>query len=228
MDRHRQPGRDAVLLLGAAIAAALCGCRTGYWRARGQDLADVVTATTGPGLGAKVRLGPAHLTPLLVYTDTTGLRGGECFYLPGLGLDEVHPPQDVGALWWASSIWVLPNHRELAERAKAHLATPLSLPPDAELFDLMTDTPPFVSMPRLEWKGEKLALDRYPVAYHSDLELTLALGWGVRLGLNPGEALDFVLGWCLVDLYRDDLDPDAATWQPSWFGVPLTQPRPAP
>jgi len=218
-----------VLLLSLVLTAVLCGCRSprGYWSARGRDLADVVTATTGPGLGAKLRVGPGHLTPLLLYTDTAGLRGGEVFHIPGLGLDRPHPPQDVGALWWASSIWVLPEAPRLEERGKAHLATPLKLPPQGELYDLYSDTPPFVTMPRLQWRAEKLRVARYPVAYHSELELVLALGWGLRLGLNPGEALDFLLGWCWLDLYDDDRAPGLTTWRPSWLDLPLRrQPTP--
>jgi hypothetical protein len=205
MGRHRSPTRPCLLCLGAAALIAGCGCRsTGYWAARGRDLADIATVTTGPGLGVKLRTGPAHLTPLLLYVDAGGLRGGECFYVPGLGLDRRQPPQDVGALWWASSVWVLPEVPRLEERGKAHLATPLKLPPTAELYDILSDTPPFVTMPRLHWPAEKLTVTRYPVAYHSELEFVLALGWGLRLGLNPGEILDFVLGWFRLDLYDDD------------------------
>jgi hypothetical protein len=80
-------------------------------------------------------------------------------------------------------------------------------------------------MPRLAWPAEKLRVARYPAAYHSDLEVTLALGWGVRLGLNPGEALDFLLGWCFVDLYDDDQAPAAAAWRPAWLDEPF-RPRP--
>lgn len=230
MKRQAFGSLHGVLVGGVVLATVLCGCRgtRGYWSARGRDLADVVTVTTGPGLGAKARIGPVHLTPLLLYADTAGLRGGEAFHVPGLGLDLPHPPQDVGALWWASSIWVLTDEPRLEERGKAHLATPLKLPPEAELFDLLTDTPPFVTMPRLRWPAEKLKVSRYPTAYHSELELVLALGWGFRLGLNPGEALDFLLGWSRLDLYDDDRAPGATPWQPSWLGKSLRRVEPKP
>ena len=37
------------------------------------------------------------------------------------------------------------------------------------------------------------------------LEAAAALGVGVRLGFNPGELLDFLLGFFGADLYGDDL-----------------------
>ena len=41
-------------------------------------------------------------------------------------------------------------------------------------------------------------------AYFSQVELSVGLFVGVKIGLNPGELLDFLLGWFTVDLYRDD------------------------
>ena len=31
---------------------------------------------------------------------------------------------------------------------------------------------------------------------------------GLRLGANPGELLDFLLGWFLVDIYDDEVSTD--------------------
>ncbi len=219
--RRRPAPRGAVAAV--CLAAGLCagpGCRTAYWRDRGRDLADTVTATTGPGLGLSVRAGPVQAAPLVLYMDTAGLRGGECFHVPGLGLGRRHPPQDVGALWWCCSVWVLPERPRLEARAKAHLATPLGLGPGAQLYDLHTDTPPFLAVPRRRWNAEQLEVARYPAAYHGALEATVALGWGLRLGVNAAEIADFALGWCGVDLLADDLGPGRPLWRPPWLGTP--------
>ena len=40
----------------------------------------------------------------------------------------------------------------------------------------------------------------------TQLELALGLGGSLRLGLNPGELLDFLLGWLTIDLYDDDIE----------------------
>ena len=192
------------LLLGLAVLAS--GCRsTGYLAQRRRDLADVVTATTGPAVGAKLRLGPLHLTPVLWAMEMAGLRGGEWFYRPTLGMEERVPAQEVGRIWWAVSLWDLPAQPRLRQRGKAHIAAPLFLGPEAKLYDAFTDTPPFLSLPRLQWPAEKLAVERYPAAYLTQAEVSVGLLWGVSLGVNPGEALDFLLGWFRVDIYRDDL-----------------------
>lgn len=204
-------GRSVVRLLALLpLVLGVCACRrTGYLAERRRDLADVATASVGVGLGAKARLGPVQLTPLMLSTDLAGLRGGEWFRTPGLDVEVEHFPQEVGALWWSSSVWDLPegcvDRERMQQRGKAHLAAPLRLPANAELYDLLTDTPPFLSLPIAEWPTERLRLPRYPTAYHTQLELNLALGGSLRLGLNPGEVADFLLGWVRIDLYRDDL-----------------------
>jgi hypothetical protein len=34
--------------------------------------------------------------------------------------------------------------------------------------------------------------------------MLLGLGGTLRLGFNPGELLDFILGWTAIDIYNDD------------------------
>ena len=40
---------------------------------------------------------------------------------------------------------------------------------------------------------------------YSDIEVTAALGGGFSIGINPGELLDFLVGFAGLDLYRDDI-----------------------
>mgnify|MGYP001185095109 CR=1 FL=1 len=42
-------------------------------------------------------------------------------------------------------------------------------------------------------------------SYHTQIEVALGLGGTVRLGINPGEMADFVLGWLQIDLFHDDV-----------------------
>jgi hypothetical protein len=44
----------------------------------------------------------------------------------------------------------------------------------------------------------------YP--YFTQIEGVVALGPSIRLGLNIGELLDFVVGWAGLDIYGDDLE----------------------
>ena len=39
-------------------------------------------------------------------------------------------------------------------------------------------------------------------------ELAAGLGPTVRLGFNPGELVDFILGWTTLDIYGDDPYPN--------------------
>jgi hypothetical protein len=41
-------------------------------------------------------------------------------------------------------------------------------------------------------------------AYFTQIEVVGGFGLVLRLGFNPGELLDFVLGWATVDIYGDD------------------------
>ncbi len=34
----------------------------------------------------------------------------------------------------------------------------------------------------------------------------IGLGGTLRLGFNPGELLDFLLGWFTIDIYNDDIE----------------------
>lgn len=41
--------------------------------------------------------------------------------------------------------------------------------------------------------------------YYTQLEVAAGLGYTVRLGFNPGELLDFLLGWTTIDIFGDDV-----------------------
>ena len=45
-----------------------------------------------------------------------------------------------------------------------------------------------------------------PMPYFMDVQVAAGLGRTVRLGFNPGELLDLVLGCANIDIYRDDLE----------------------
>jgi hypothetical protein len=47
-----------------------------------------------------------------------------------------------------------------------------------------------------------------PAHYYSQIEVVVGLGPSVRLGFNPGEFLDFLLGWFGVSIYGDDREAE--------------------
>jgi hypothetical protein len=51
-----------------------------------------------------------------------------------------------------------------------------------------------------------ISFDKNPRAYlFSQIEIVAAVGPSIRIGVNPGEILDFVVGWLGFDLYDDDI-----------------------
>ena len=185
-----------------ALGLFLGGCAS-YWSARGRDAADLLTLAATTGVGAKIQAGPFQAAPAALLVDVGGLRGGRVF---ATDLGEGNPllPMDVGALWWSSSIFALPEAPEVEGRGKAYFAFPAGARVE-ELFARHTATVPFLVLPRATWAEEKLSLRRVSSAYFGQVEVALALAGGVRVGTNLAEWLDFVAGWCALDPLDDDL-----------------------
>jgi len=47
---------------------------------------------------------------------------------------------------------------------------------------------------------------KYNPSYFTQIEVVAGLGGTIRLGFNPGELLDFILGWVTIDIFNDDLE----------------------
>lgn len=166
------------MLAGLLLAA---GCASpGYWIDRRRDAADIFTATIGGGAGAKVRAGPLQLA-MVENADIIGLKSG-AFLADGNSLIINHelytlpiPLTDVGFGYETYS----PGPWTPAyERGK------------------------YV---RAESKFPCIILAEGNPAYYTQLEVVAGLGLTARLGANPGELLDFILGWTGVDIFNDDL-----------------------
>ena len=182
-----------VAVFVATLSAS--GCATPYMVDRGRDLADIFTATTGYGIGAKARVGPVAVAPFLAQNDSSGLRGGAFFQGIKGGLAFADGGiTDVGLLcfsgdafgdrryhWWQTNVVSI-----LEQRGKTYEAAELWIP--------------FIAVPRTpDTYG-------YPLYYFTQIEVVVAVGRSVRLGFNPGELLDFILGWTTIDIFGDDLE----------------------
>jgi len=163
------------------FAILISGCATPYLSDRRRDIADIFTATIGVGLGGKVRAGPVQ-TGLLLQADGLGLRGGT---FPDV--------MDKSESWFApnnldAELLVIgaekfdSNNPNTKLRHKDFAAEPIG---------------PFVSRVHDDWLCP---------SYYTQLDLVVAVGLSVRLGINPGEVLDFILGWAKVDIFNDDLE----------------------
>jgi hypothetical protein len=56
--------------------------------------------------------------------------------------------------------------------------------------------------------------------YITQVEAAVGLGGTIRLGINPGELVDFLLGWMTIDFYGDDVQPQSREVNRR-FGPPL-------
>jgi len=203
--------RAALLLVVLVLASGVTGCSsTGYLANRIRDLGDVVNASVGIGGGAKCRAGPLHIG-LLINVDELGIRNGVAF--------------TPGWTWWPGGMevdsFLIPMARDelpgyfpvifgmegfcarTSDRAnpvgEAGAVSPL----------------PFVSLPVPTEKDAPLP-PGMRAKYLTQVEVVGGLVVTLRLGLNVGEIVDFVLGWASVDIFGDDLrDGQEAEAEPS-------------
>lgn len=160
----------------------LCGgCASpSYLGDRGRDLGDIFTAEAGYGLGTRIKAGPLHAGLCYVFTPV-GLSNGELLWL---GRTEEECPCYVDLV--CKGIEYSPRGQN---RGKDYIAG---------------WGRPFVTWPQrigLDHSGKAL----WPHPSYTDFKVTLGIGPAATLGFNPGELLDFFLGWFGVDMYHDDL-----------------------
>jgi len=158
-----------------------CGCMSSrsYLGDRMFDAADVFTTTVGVGAGGVARVGPFS-TGMFANTDLFGLRSGVLGIVSPLGPDGVQ----FNVLGWGFDGYAgYPMHGCVEDRSK----------------QLGHKSYGFIVGVSQFWK--------HPRNYSALTQIEVAGGilGTLRLGFNPGELLDFVLGWLTIDIYDDDL-----------------------
>jgi hypothetical protein len=176
-----------------ALAALLTGCRTAYMQDRKHDAADIVTVTVGSGAGVTARVGPVH-AGLYSGDDRYGLRCGEFMWPKREGVQScttdplILLPNFGGGptLFWFDAFEGEAGSRL---RGKEYSAEGIC---------------PFISLPRLDSLDRGIGR-RYAAYYLTQCEVAAGLWRTARLGVNPGELLDFLLGWTTLDIFGDDI-----------------------
>jgi len=187
-------GPKCVILWGLVLLATAAGCSApGYWADRERDAADIFTFTVGEGWGVKARAGFVNVG-LFWNSDFWGLRGGGAFSVPTergwSGCADLVSPVPFPLKW-------LVGH-----------CPPWVLVTSVESFDL-SGVSPVEDLRRKGYQGGMLfvpflsATDK--AYYYTQIEVAAGLGYTVRLGFNPGELLDFLLGWTTIDILGDDV-----------------------
>lgn len=212
--------RRAVLLALAcgAVSTLGGGCASVYWRDRANDLGDIASVSFGAGLGVRAQAGPVA-TGLGAQMDVAGFRGGRFF--------ADRRAFDLEPLGWSVDL-VCASANLFGLRPADGTQAPFDPDVDARgkyrgryngciegafipfwLFGEQlhpgehggtADAPP----PYPVAPGRAAPKDHWSPDW-THLEIAAALGVGVRLGFNPGELLDFLLGFFGADLYGDDL-----------------------
>lgn len=180
MKRNNQKLISLSFLLIILLSTSACSSK-GYWSDRGRDALDIVTVGVGMGVGAKAQLGPLQAGALFE-ADGYTLRGSE---LTSGGLIN-------NGEWQTLAIGEQQFVTTELDRNKNYSA--------ATTIDQQTI--PFIY--RLKCP------DKAAYWYYTQIEAVLAAGPALRLGFNPGELVDFILGWASVDIMSDDLMSDAA------------------
>jgi len=165
-----------------------CGCMSSrsYMVDRGFDAADIFTATVGVGAGGVARVGPFS-TGMFANTDLCGLRSGVFCIISPLGPDSFQ----VNALGWGFDVHSgYPFHGCVEARSKQIGHNSYGIPIGISPY----------------WKEHKEHSEiKKNFSALTQIEVAGGVLGTLRLGFNPGELLDFVLGWLTIDIYGDDL-----------------------
>ena len=200
-------GKSIMFAFLLAAATLSSGCAT-YVRDRVADAGDIFTATVGTGIGVTAKAGPIH-TGLGSVIDFYGLRGGEFgSFVPDSKLDDrapnritdtLLPPSGDEAVIVAAFGTFGPYKSRAWARGKTFSSPYLET---GELF-------PFLDLP---WDNDA---ECHPLIdpQWTQIDLSVGLIASVRLGFNPGELLDFLIGLVGFDLYGDDLAGADADWK---------------
>ena len=193
-------GRRQIIALGVAAACLLSsGCASTYWGNRGRDAKDVLTCAVGLGLGAKARVGPLQL-PVIVQSDYAGLRCGEFFASP-MREDFWTYVSEAGYVVDQPFVMYVPDLDTLYS--------------GYEVFDPGGLAGLRHKRVSSQGMGVYATLDDDPLNYgfYSQIECTLGLVVSARLGVNPGELVDCLLGFAGFDLFADDSITEGEEWK---------------
>jgi hypothetical protein len=160
---------------------------------RGRDAMDVFTLTIGSGGGAKVRAGPLQVGALR-NIDLAGVRAGRAF-VNGNGLAE---NEDICAPYPLTGFGYR-NYGAYWARESFGFGHDRFCPEPGRVAEQRGKTV------RASGPFPLVFVDRGP-SYYTQMEAAAGLGVTLRLGLNPGEWIDFLVGWFRIDLFADDIE----------------------
>lgn len=187
----------------------LTGCATtkDYLIDRGRDASDILTFAVGRGFGVKARVGFVQ-TGLLYNRDYAGFRSGSLFRLADL------EPEDYGNDYRKHNV----SESELGPLGLVGVPIAYFMPYWGDGSGIRTyryystghDQFRPLGIPKERTKQVDSWSSTFLVTHDSpqhigQVEAVLGLGGSVRVGVNAGELLDFLVGIVGGDLFDDDL-----------------------
>lgn len=180
----------ANVVLIASLGVLATGCASPYMIDRRRDLADVFTASAGTGFGCQARASFLHLG-ILNQRDRWGLRGG--------GL--ISEPSEYDVFDAQFPLFITDENFFGTYSSQAEFKP-------AETIQLLRKKDfrwrfRFSTFPT---EGGIISEEIGSWSYYTQFEVVAGVGWTVRLGFNPGELVDFILGCVALDIMDDDLE----------------------
>jgi hypothetical protein len=174
-------------VVAAMVLAGVTGCASSraYFIDRGRDAADVLTISVGAGLGARARIGPIE-TGAFLGSDKAGLRGGE-----------------IGAYTWEEFGMMSAAAGDALVLSFEEYNPDLGADTTAEQRGKFYSAEGVCLVSLLE-DGDRRSWRVHP--YYTQVEAQVGVLGSLRLGVNPGELVDFIFGWCGLDIFRDDVE----------------------
>ena len=213
--------RIVYVLVTLTCSVLLSGCASSqYGKNRRQDLADVFTLALGAGTGIQARVGAVQLAAIN-QADIVGLKAG-CGFVDG---ENLHENEQV---YHAFPRPAKPNFNDEAvrdafikgkgnamdlrgEESLLHIPMYQRRWYSAFGHELFNPGPSYSAANRRKTIAARSPFFGYTKliaenpAYYTQLELAVGVGLTIRLGFNPGELLDLLVGFASLDLYGDDL-----------------------
>jgi len=179
----------------ALVVASLTGCTStkGYFLDRRRDAGDIFTANVGTGYGAKARVGFLQ-TGLLSNTDVAGLRAGSLFGPSGSSEFELGP---IGLIT-VPIIYFMPAFGATGTKTYRNYNT------GRDQFTVGGTSQ--ARGKEIDSWSSTLIVTHDSLPHLTQIEVVVGVCGSIRLGFNPGELLDFILGWTTIDIYGDDLE----------------------
>lgn len=186
---------SAVALAAGALLSS--GCASTYWANRGRDTQDVLTVAVGLGLGAKARVGPLQ-APLIVQSDYAGLRCGEFF---------ASPMRHDFWTYVSEAGYVVDQPFPVYVREYDTFYSGLERFDPGGLAD---------ARHKRVWSQGMgpvtVDADRRNYGFYSQVECEAGAIVSLRVGVNPGELVDWLLGFTGLDLMGDDIRTEGGGW----------------